>query len=627
MGSVLERACKTGMAIISAVILAFAGLTWWVGAAFAAEDGPKGDGDAGLAEMVAGRVAEAFTPHGAEFGKNETVAVKTDLSGNLDSIAVEEWIKNPAGLESIRDASNLQNIVPDEEGVRFEQEGESIVWTANGDDVSYTGTLGRDLPFSLSYHYELDGVEVDPASLVDASGLLKIRIDYANNTRASVDVYGATREVQDPYVMVSLVSFDAEHARNVEVDNGLVVDQQGTLMAVGLAMPGLTRTLGLEDIAELPESVEIAAEVKGFDMPDITTIVTDQALGNIDADATGDIQGRLSDAIGQLGNISQGIDGLAKGNKGVSEAVGKISEGQAAMAANLPNATQGLQALAQLSDAASAAAKDASDKQAEIAENADGASESLARAIDGQQAAIAAQQQASAQQQAAVGALAGAASFDEPIALQDSALQALRAIDTDSMDDSQKSAVADAIGCLESALASTRDSADQTQEAIGSAASALGEAQVAGDEAESSLGLLDASLKASGEALDSNRELEDDLAASLAAAAEQTSSLSAGLTQASGGFTQVQAGMEQLSEALAKISEASGQLGKAAGKMSEGVSEAIGAVQSNIDGKVELVNALSAYVKAKPAFGGSAEDMPASTLYLVHATAEASPLR
>ena len=159
-------------------------------------------------DIAAQEIADAFTPHGSAYGKNETVAVKTDLSGTLDSIAVDEWIKNPDGLDRIMDVSNLQNIVPDD-GLTFTQDDGAIIWKANGEDVVYSGTSGAELPFDVTYRYELDGQEVDPATLKGVSGTLKICIGYRNKTNATVSAGGATFEVQDPFVMASIVSFDA----------------------------------------------------------------------------------------------------------------------------------------------------------------------------------------------------------------------------------------------------------------------------------------------------------------------------------------------------------------------------------------------------------------------------------
>ncbi|MDO4400285.1 MAG: hypothetical protein Q4D27_04975 [Coriobacteriia bacterium] len=577
-------------------------------------------------DAAAQAIADTFTPHGTEYGKNETVAVKTDLTGTLDSIAVDEWIKNPGGLDQIMDVSSLQNIVADDD-VDFTRDGESVIWKAKGEDVAYSGTSSAELPFEVAYRYELDGEEVDPATLKGVSGTLKIQISYRNKTNATVYAAGTAHEVQDPFVMASVISFDAEHAQQVEVDNGTVVDQQGTVMAVGLGMPGLAHTLDIEDMADLPESVEITAQVKGFDMPDITTIATDQVLGKVDAEKTDDVRAQIDDAIGQLDNISTAVEALAKGNKGIATATGKIAEGQAAMAENLPNATEGLKTLAEVADAANQTVAGAAQAQAGIAQNVAASAASQQQALEGQQAVAESQQAAADGQQAALDALSAGVSLDDAVARQQEALDALNAIDADALDDDQKAVVAAAVESLEASLAQTQDSAATAQGAVEQAQASLGEAQTSLESAKTSLDDSTGALQGSLESLAANEEATKTLVQGLGAAAKQTEGLSTGLTQASEGFGKVQEGTQQLSEALAQVSAGSAKLGKAAGKMSDGVAEAIETIQGTINEKIDLVNALSDYVKTKPAYGGSAGDMPSNTLYIVHAKAEATPLR
>ena len=564
-------------------------------------------------DVMAEELADAFIPHGSEFGKNETVAVKTDQSGKLDSISVEEWIKNPEGLATIQDASDLQNIVSDDEDVTFEREGDGLVWSTGGGDVVYTGTSNRELPFEITYRYQLDGVDVDPADLADATGELAIHISYQNKTAATVCTGSSSYDVQDPFVMASIVQFDAEHARNVQVDNGTVVDQQGVLMAVGLGMPGLAQTLGVEDMVDLPESVTITADVKGFELPDITTIVTDQALGQVDAEQTDDARGKVSDAIGQLDNIATAVNALAKGNQGIATATGKIAEGQAAMAENLPTATEGIKALAEVASAANKTVAGASEQQAAIAQNAAASAVAQQQALESKQAAVASQQQAG-------DSLAEVGSLDGALEEQQAALDALRAIDSDTLSEDQQQAVAAAIAGMEAAIESTQASAESMQASVGQAQTALGEAQA-------SLEATGSSLQASIDSLAANEQATQALVQGLGAAAAQTEGLSQGLQNASGGFEKVQEGTQQLSTALDQVSAGAKKLGTAAKKMGNGVEDAISEVQGSIDEKIDLVNALSDYVKSKPAYGGSLSGMPTSTLYVVHAKREATPLR
>ena len=600
-----------------AVVLGIA----WAGAqeqdASAAAQPQRAEGSEPVANDVAAERAEAevvdsFVAHGSEYGKSETVAVKTDLAGVLDSVSVDEWIKNPEGLDAIDDASNLQNIVAEDAEATFKRAGESLTWKTGGGDVRYSGTTAAELPFDVSYRYELDGREVGPDKLKGATGRLTVHIGYQNKTAAHIDTPSGSYDVQDPLVMASIISFDAEHARNVEVDNGTVVDQQGVLMAVGVGMPGLGRTLDVEDMADLPESVTVTADVKGFDMPDITTVATDQLLGRVDADKTADVRAQVDDAIGQLGNIATAVKGLSKANKAIAEATGKISQGQAAMAENLPNATQGITALADVASAANQVVAEAAEHQDAIAKNEAASATAQQQAAESQAAALASQGQAAE-------ALEGL-SLDDTRAEQEAALESLRGIDAETLDEGQRQAVETAIENLESSIERTGASVESAQAVAESARASLGEAQ----------GQLEASgaaLKDSTAALAVNGESADALAQGLDAAATQTENLGTGLTKAGEGFGQVQEGVQQLATALSQVSTGAKKLSTASSKMSKGVNEAIDTIQATVNEKIDLVNALSDYVNDKPAFGGSAADMPASTLYIIHAKSEATPLR
>lgn len=150
--------------------------------------------------------------------------------------------------------------------------------------------------------------------------------------------------------MASLVSFDAEHAKNVKVNNGQVMDQNGPFIAMGMAMPGLAQSLELDDMVDLPESAIITADVVGFDMPDITTMATNQTLGMIDESTTNNLDSNLDDIFSQVSSIQEATEQLSQGMQGVSQALSGISEGQAKLNSAFPNATDGLGKIAKGSE-------------------------------------------------------------------------------------------------------------------------------------------------------------------------------------------------------------------------------------------------------------------------------------
>ena len=55
--------------------------------------------------------------------------------------------------------------------------------------------------------------------------------------------------------MASFASFDTEHPKIIKVNNDKGMNQDGSFVAVVLAMPGLTQSPQLDNVVDLPESV------------------------------------------------------------------------------------------------------------------------------------------------------------------------------------------------------------------------------------------------------------------------------------------------------------------------------------------------------------------------------------
>ena len=482
---------------------------------------------------------ESITAHGSTYEKAETVSATSTLSGEITAIAVDEWLKNPEGLDVIEDVSTLQQIATTDDDISFTQDGENLSWQTNGEDVHYSGITNAELPFNISYSYKLDGAETDPSELVNVTGHLELCISYENKTQGTVDANGTIYSVQQPFAMASLISFDAEHAQNVKVDNGQVVDQDGSFIAVGLAMPGLTGSLDIEDMVSLPESVTIEADVTGFDMPNITTMASNQVLSMIDEESTNDLSSDIDDAFSQVDSIKKATSQLSKGTSAIGKALSTIAQGQSLLNEAFPNATSGLDQLSQGSQSVGALIDEASQTLAD-----DG--EALAQ-------------------------------IGTQISSLKDELANLRALDTEGMNEEQAAALEEHESELEDIIAQ------------------LESAQAA------------------------SKQASDTAVSKLSQASDANSTLTNGLQSASAGLTQIQSGYEQLTQALEKVSQAAGKLSKGTKKMSKGVAEAIEEARDTIEGKIDLVEALADYADAQGAFCGNADDMPASTTYVITA--------
>ena len=97
----------------------------------------------------------------------------------------------------------------------------------------------------MKFTYYLDGKEIKPDDLAGKSGKLKIKVDYTNNTKTTVDVNGKKETMYTPFVLMTGMILPQDTFSNVKIDNGKVISDGSRNIVVGFGMPGLKESLGL----------------------------------------------------------------------------------------------------------------------------------------------------------------------------------------------------------------------------------------------------------------------------------------------------------------------------------------------------------------------------------------------
>ena len=173
--------------------------------------------------------------------KEETVYSKLDTNGKSYQTVVSDHIKNTEYLEEIKDLSDLLEIENLSEDNTYTQNGNVIVWNAKGKDIYYNGKFEKELPIEVKMTYTLDGKEISPEELSGKSGKLNIKV-----------------EMYTPFVIFAGTYFKNETVQNVKVTTGKAVDDGSKTIVIGMALPGLQTSLGLDkDTFEIPENIEI----------------------------------------------------------------------------------------------------------------------------------------------------------------------------------------------------------------------------------------------------------------------------------------------------------------------------------------------------------------------------------
>jgi len=305
--------------------------------------------------------------------KDETVYVLCGKDSSVKNVIVSDWLKNTPALSSISDVSSLSSIINVKGDETFTINGEELSWSANGSDIYYRGNSDKELPVEVTMKYFLDGNEVDPASIVGKSGHIVIRWEYKNNQKVTRNIGGKDKEMYVPFMAASAALLNNEKFLNAEITSGKVISDGNRLIVVGLAFPGLSESLGLDQIEDLnftlPDYVEFSADVTDFEIGTSVTAVSNEIFSNLSTD--GDF--KLGDLKEQLNELTEGANKLCDGTAALYDGINTLSEKSGELTGGIDKLSAGAESLkngaSDLSDGAKAlagGAKTVSDSTAEL---------------------------------------------------------------------------------------------------------------------------------------------------------------------------------------------------------------------------------------------------------------------
>lgn len=290
----------------------------------------------------------------APSSKDETVYVHTTADGSVKSEEVSVTLKNPGSADALSDTSNLEGIQAEDGDGVYSGDRSDMVWSANGQDVTYKGSSDAEAPIDVRVTYKLDGKAVTPEELAGKSGRVSIRYDYVNKSKATVDVNGVSQEVFTPFVAVTAMLLDEDVFSNVSVTNARIVEDGKRTIVIGYAMPGLEESLNLSDGGpDIPSYFELEADVKDFSLKSSLTMASPNLLDDVNFDFdTSELSSASESLKSAMSQIVSGSGEFADAVEKISEAAGAMSAGTKELAvqtSGLPGSVgqiaQGAQAL------------------------------------------------------------------------------------------------------------------------------------------------------------------------------------------------------------------------------------------------------------------------------------------
>ena len=332
--------------------------------------------------------------HSSTSGKIETVYVIGSGDGQRITY-VSTWLKNPDGSDSLNDISDLRDIevVKGDAAISSNNNG-SITWNANGEDIYYRGISDDELPVDVALSFELDGHAVSSSELEGQSGHLTITVEYINNmSRQVVTEEGDKHTIYMPFVMSTGMILDNSTYSNIEVEGGSAVNDGDRTIIMGIGMPGLYDSLGLDSIEA--GDPEISSAIENIDITDKVTIECDaEDCGSItaltvasvlDLDKietsvdTDEINKKTDDMTDGMRALIDGSTALYDGVSTLNNGAHDLNDGAARVADGASRLSDGAASLSQgadtLSEGTASLTSGASSLQAGISQVNDGTSQ------------------------------------------------------------------------------------------------------------------------------------------------------------------------------------------------------------------------------------------------------------
>ena len=195
----------------------------------------------------------------------------------------------------------------------------------------------------LSVTYQLDGKSITAEELAGKSGKVTIRYTYTNRQYKTVEIDGRQEKIYVPFAMLTGLMLDNKVFSNVTVTNGKVVDDGSHTVVVGIAFPGMQSNLNLSsEKFEIPESVEITADVRNFRMTNTVTLATNEIFSRLD---TSKLDGKVEDPRESLNTLTDAMQQLTDGSSKLYDGLNTLLEKSGELIAGINKLADGAASL------------------------------------------------------------------------------------------------------------------------------------------------------------------------------------------------------------------------------------------------------------------------------------------
>ena len=258
------------------------------------------------------------------YTKEESVYSKLDNNGIAYQTIVSNHLKNTEKSELLKDISDLMNIENVSGNQEYEEDNGRLIWKAEGEDIYYQGNSKKELPIECKISYKLDGQEISKEDIIGKSGFAKVIFEFTNKEQRKATINGKEETMYVPFIVGIGTVIDNENNKNIEISNGKVIDNGNKTIILGIALPGMQESLGIDkNTIDIPNSIEISMEAKDFEMNEIYCFATPKLIDEDDLELFNKID-KIYDMATEL---KDGSSKLVEGSQQLSEGAGKLNAG------------------------------------------------------------------------------------------------------------------------------------------------------------------------------------------------------------------------------------------------------------------------------------------------------------
>ena len=253
----------------------------------------------------------------AENKKHERVYVVAGADGTVNSITDSIRLENTDGLEELVDRTMLTDIQNVGGNETFTLEGETLIWKADGKNVTYQGTSDKTPAVLPSVTLTLDGEEISAADLKEKNGEAVLTVTYRTAGEA-------------PALALSVLPLPEEGISDLKTENAAVLTETDRSVLVGWAVPNI------DDSLQLPASFSASFHADHADLGWMLTFCSsdplEAACREIDSRVNVDPDAALQEITSLLTALRDGADlPLDAGAVKLADGAQQVSDGAIAL--------------------------------------------------------------------------------------------------------------------------------------------------------------------------------------------------------------------------------------------------------------------------------------------------------